>query len=133
MTRKATPKRQTPTKKLPAKKADAARQPRKSKSKGATKTKSAASAASRKRTNRARSGAASSAVLGLVSGSDVLPRTPAGPSRSRKQRKGVTVYLAPAQKDLLDKIAAHHAITLQDLGLEAFDLLFAKYAKAQSG
>ena len=59
------------------------------------------------------------------------PRAPGAQSRSRKQRKGVTFYLEPEQKKVVDQIAAQHAITLQDLVLEAFELLFAKYAKAK--
>ena len=123
MTRKSAPKRKTTGKPAPAKKAR--------KTKRAAKTKSAASQAPRKRAQRARSGAASSAAIGMVSGSEFAPRAPVAPSRSRKQRKGVTVYLEPAQKKVLDQIAAQHVITLQDLGLEAFELLFAKYAKAK--
>lgn len=123
MTRKVATKRKT------TKPAPAAKPPRKRKTKAAAKTPTAASPPPRKRAQRKRSGAASSAAIGLVSGSEVIARAPAGPSRNRKERKGVTVYMDPAQKERLDQIAGRQSMTLQDLGLEAFELLFDKYAK----
>ena len=133
MTSKSAPKRQASKKKLPANKPAPAKQPRKTKRTAKSKAKASASPTPRKRAKRTRSGAASSAAIGLVSGSEFVSRAPVGPSRSRKERKGVTVYLEPAQKEMLDRIAAQHTMTLQDLGLEAFGLLFEQYAKAKPG
>lgn len=120
MTRKVASKRST-TKAPPAK--------RSAKRKTAAKPAARASAP-RKRAAKKRSGAASSAAIGRVSGSELVARPPLAPSKDRKQRKGVTVYLEPSDKELLDRIASHQSKTLQDLGLEAFTLLFAKHRAA---
>ena len=120
--------RKVATKRKATKKTSPAKRPRKSDT--AAKPVAGRSPASRKRTKGKRSGAASSAAIGLVSGSEFVARAPVGPSKNRKERKGVTVYMDPPQKELLDQIGRQHAMTLQDLGLEAFELLFKKYGKA---
>ena len=119
--------RKVATKRKATKKTSSAKRPRKSDA--AAKPAAARSAPPRKRTKAKRSGAASSAAIGLVTGSEFVARAPIGPSKNRKERKGVTIYMDPAQKELLDQIGRQHAMTLQDLGLEAFELLFEKYGK----
>jgi hypothetical protein len=49
--------------------------------------------------------------------------------RSRKGRKGVVVYLHPVAKDLLVRLAREQRKTIQDLGLEAINLLFKQYGE----
>lgn len=119
--------RKVATKRSAAKK-PAAKRPAKRKT--AAKPKTARAPAPRKRAAKKRSGAASSAAIGRVSGSEFAARVPLAPSKDRKQRKGVTVYLEPSDKERLDRIAGQQSKTLQDLGLEAFALLFEKHAAA---
>ena len=121
MSRKVATKRKATKKTSPAKRAR--------KSEAVAKPAAARSAPKRKRTKTKRSGAASSAAIGLVSGSEFIARAPISPSKNRKERKGVTVYMDPAQKEILDQIGRQKSMTLQDLGLEAFELLFEKYGK----
>ncbi len=49
--------------------------------------------------------------------------------KGRKGRKAIVVYLHPAAKDLLDLIALKQRRTVQDLGLEAVNLLFRSYGE----
>lgn len=50
-------------------------------------------------------------------------------SKDRKQLKGIAIYMNPAAKRLLDKIALDHERTVQDLGIEALNLLFRHYGE----
>lgn len=49
--------------------------------------------------------------------------------RGRKALKGISIYMHPLAKDVLDKIAREQAKTVQDLGLEALNLLFTHYGE----
>ena len=56
--------------------------------------------------------------------------TPAYPiGKGRKALKGISIYMHPLAKDVLDKIAAEQDRTVQDLGLEALNLLFRHYGE----
>ncbi len=50
-------------------------------------------------------------------------------SKDRKQLKGIAIYMNPAAKRVLDKIALDNERTVQDLGLEALNLLFRQYGE----
>ncbi len=62
---------------------------------------------------------------------------PAGPaasadtalSRKRKDLKGIAIYMHPIAKRTLDKIAYEHDKSVQELGLEALNLLFTQYGE----
>ena len=59
-----------------------------------------------------------------------LAPAPAYPNgKSRKALKGISIYMHPLAKDVLDKIAAEQDRTVQDLGLEALNLLFRHYGE----
>lgn len=47
--------------------------------------------------------------------------------RGRQSKKAVVIYLHPLAKDQLDRIARAHHLTRQELGEEAFNLLFRSY------
>ena len=49
--------------------------------------------------------------------------------KDRKALKGIAIYMHPLAKDVLDKIAREHKRTVQDLGLEALNLLFRRYGE----
>lgn len=49
--------------------------------------------------------------------------------KSRKALKGISIYMHPLAKDVLDKIAREQERTVQDLGLEALNLLFRRYGE----
>lgn len=49
--------------------------------------------------------------------------------KGRKGRKAIVVYLHPFAKDQLEKIAGEHKRTVQDLGVEAVNLLFRSYGE----
>lgn len=55
------------------------------------------------------------------------PTYPIG--KGRKALKGISIYMHPLAKDVLDKIAAEQDRTVQDLGLEALNLLFRHYGE----
>ena len=80
-----------------------------------------ATAAARKAAIRARSG--------------VERREPAPPpqpfpiGKGRKALKGISIYMNPLAKQVLDKIASEQRRTVQDLGLEALNLLFRHYGE----
>jgi antitoxin-like ribbon-helix-helix protein len=62
------------------------------------------------------------------------PEPPAEPAgypigKGRRALKGIAIYMHPAAKDVLDKIAREHKRTVQDLGLEALNLLFRHYGE----
>lgn len=54
---------------------------------------------------------------------------PAAIGKGRKGRKAVVVYLHPAAKDLIESISHTHKRTVQDLGIEAMNLLFRSYGE----
>jgi hypothetical protein len=45
----------------------------------------------------------------------------------RKGRKAVAIYMQPLAKDQLTRIAHEHKKSIQDLGIEAINLLFRHY------
>lgn len=47
--------------------------------------------------------------------------------KGRKGKKGIAIYMSPAAKEVLDRIAHEQRRSVQDLGLEALNLLFRKY------
>lgn len=49
--------------------------------------------------------------------------------KGRKALKGIAIYMHPLAKDVLDKIARDQRRTVQDLGLEALNLLFVRYGE----
>ena len=49
--------------------------------------------------------------------------------KGRKALKGISIYMHPLAKEVLDKIAREQAKTVQDLGLEALNLLFSHYGE----
>lgn len=56
--------------------------------------------------------------------------TPAYPiGKGRKALKGISIYMHPIAKDVLDKIAREQDRSLQELGLEALNLLFRRYGE----
>jgi hypothetical protein len=49
--------------------------------------------------------------------------------KGRKALKGIAIYMHPLAKEVLDKIAREHERTVQELGLEALNLLFRHYGE----
>ena len=49
--------------------------------------------------------------------------------KGRKALKGISIYMHPLAKDVLDTIAREQKRTVQDLGLEALNLLFQRYGE----
>ncbi|MGE0630045.1 MAG: ribbon-helix-helix domain-containing protein [Hyphomicrobiaceae bacterium] len=49
--------------------------------------------------------------------------------KGRKALKGIAIYMHPLAKDVLDKIAREQGRTVQDLGIEALNLLFRHYGE----
>ena len=49
--------------------------------------------------------------------------------KGRKALKGISIYMHPLAKDVLDGIAREQGRTVQDLGLEALNLLFQRYGE----
>lgn len=86
------------------------------------KTTAAAMAAQRKAAIRARSG-----VERRKSEPVAAAAFPIG--KGRKALKGIAIYMHPLAKQVLDKIAREQARTVQDLGLEALNLLFRHYGE----
>lgn len=94
-------------------------------SRSATKAKPKArtAAAERKARIRARSGVERPRALSE-------PKTAGYPiGKDRKALKGIAIYMHPLAKDALDKIAREHKRSVQDLGLEALNLLFRRYGE----
>ena len=92
-------------------------------SRTSTKLKTTTSAAERKARIRARSGIERPAPK-------TLPEATVYPiGKGRKMLKGISIYMHPLAKDVLDKIAREHHRTVQDLGLEALNLLFRRYGE----
>jgi hypothetical protein len=50
-------------------------------------------------------------------------------AKGRKALKGIAIYMHPLAKEVLDKIAAGQGRTVQELGLEALNLLFRHYGE----
>jgi hypothetical protein len=55
------------------------------------------------------------------------PSYPIG--KGRKGLKSMAIYMHPLAKEVLDKIAAQQKRTVQDLGIEALNLLFRHYGE----
>lgn len=101
--------------------------------------KPAPQAAARARKSEARkapAAAASARKAALRSRSGVQrPKEPAASTQTypigkdRKQLKGIAIYMHPLAKDVLDKIALEQKRTVQELGLEALNLLFRHYGE----
>lgn len=49
--------------------------------------------------------------------------------KGRKQLKGIAIYMHPLAKEALDRIARNERRTVQELGLEALNLLFRHYGE----
>jgi hypothetical protein len=49
--------------------------------------------------------------------------------KGRRALKGISIYMHPLAKEVLDKIALEQDRTVQDLGLEALNLLFRHYGE----
>ena len=49
--------------------------------------------------------------------------------KGRRALKGIAIYMHPLAKDVLDRIALEQGRTVQDLGLEALNLLFRHYGE----
>ena len=49
--------------------------------------------------------------------------------KGRKALKGISIYMHPLAKEVLDGIAREQGRTVQDLGLEALNLLFQRYGE----
>ena len=49
--------------------------------------------------------------------------------KGRKALKVISIYMHPLAKDILDRIARDQDRTVQDLGLEALNLLFVQYGQ----
>lgn len=49
--------------------------------------------------------------------------------KGRKSLKGISIYMNPLAKEVLLKISKDHQRTVQDLGLEALNLLFRRYGE----
>jgi hypothetical protein len=80
-------------------------------------------AAQRKAAMRARSGVERK-LPEPASPPDALPT-----GKGRKGRKAIAIYMLPVAKDVLDKIAREQRRTVQDLGIEALNLLFRSYGE----
>lgn len=59
----------------------------------------------------------------------MLPETMIVPGRGREGLKGVVIYLNEAAKTQLSKLAIDERKTVQELGVEAVNLLFRSYRK----
>ena len=101
-----------------------------------TKTNEKAKAPARKRTRKqapARSSVEVKAALQSQSGikrrpaATMLPETMIVPGRGREGLKGVVIYLNEAAKTQLSKLAIDERKTVQELGVEAINLLFRSY------
>lgn len=61
------------------------------------------------------------------------PKPPAQSSypigKGRKTQKGISIYMHPLAKATLDTIAEEQGMKIQELGLEALNLLFRHYGK----
>jgi hypothetical protein len=87
------------------------------------KSKAATSGADRRAAIRARSGIEQRRMERAVGPA----KYPIG--KGRKALKGISIYMHPLAKEVLDRIAREHGRTVQDLGLEALNLLFRRYGE----
>lgn len=87
------------------------------------KRKGATTAADRKAAIRARSGIEQRRMERAAEPA----KYPIG--KGRKALKGISIYMHPLAKEVLDRIAREHGRTVQDLGLEALNLLFRRYGE----
>lgn len=94
----------------------------------------------RKKTAKPKAARTSAAALrkaALRARSGVEPRRsePAAPpaaypiGRGRKALKGISIYMHPLAKEVLDAIAREQRRTVQELGIEALNLLFRHYGE----
>lgn len=69
------------------------------------------------------------AASGVKRGNEATPREPpaivVGPGR--KGRKAIAIYMQPIAKDQLARISHEHKKSIQELGVEAINLLFRHY------
>lgn len=80
-------------------------------------------ASERKAAIRARSGVQRRAADSVIDAAAY----PTG--KGRKSLRGISIYMHPLAKQILDKIAREQDRTVQDLGLEALNLLFRHYGE----
>ena len=79
--------------------------------------------------------AARKAAIKARSGSERRRRGAPAPAASypigkeRKALKGISIYMHPLAKEVLDKIAEEEGKSVQDLGIEALNLLFLQYGE----
>jgi len=69
----------------------------------------------------------SRAAMQRASSVHPLRKSSAEAPKGRKGRKGVVIYLTPEAKDQLARLAFDQRMTVQDLGVEAINLLFEAY------
>jgi hypothetical protein len=78
------------------------------------------------------SSAARKAALLASSGIDTgrgRPRPPLAPTKARREKRGIAIYMDQIVKDELDAIALAQRRSIQDLGLEAINLLLVRYGR----
>ena len=63
----------------------------------------------------------------------LLPETMVLPGKGRDGLKGVVIYLNEAAKDQLARLSISQHRTVQDLGVEAINLLFLRYREKPIG
>lgn len=63
----------------------------------------------------------------------LLPETMVLPGKGRESLKGVVIYLNEAAKDQLARLSIDQRRTVQDLGVEAINLLFRRYREKPIG
>jgi len=96
--------------------------PRAGKSKPNAATSNAAAA--RKAMLQANSGVERSRPEPVTSDTQAYPI-----GKGRKHLKGISIFMHPIAKETLDRISSEHGKTVQDLGLEALNLLFRHYGE----
>lgn len=102
-------------------------------SRARTKAKSVAPAVAAKKSKAAPAAERKSAMRAkseVRPGKDALidPRNyPIG--RGRKNKKQIAIYMHPLAKEALDRIARSQKLSVQELGIEALNLLFLHYGE----
>lgn len=102
-----------------------------------TKRASAKNSPAKKRTGGSAATAAAARKAAITARSGVKRREPKANTaaetypigKGRKALKGISIYMHPLAKEVLDKIAQDQRRTVQDLGLEALNLLFQRYGE----
>lgn len=89
---------------------------------------------SRRETPRITGAAERKAAIRARSGVQRRQAEPVAPQpfptgKGRKALKGIAIYMHPLAKDALDRIVREQQRTVQDLGLEALNLLFVRYGE----